>query len=83
MSNILPNILNQISTTSGFLIFCSVIALSYACIWFLFLFEDAPKKKAQPAQGAEKGAEAAEAGKDRGKKKPEKKPERKPAKQPA
>jgi len=84
MSTIIPNILNQVSTTSGFIMFCTVIAVSYGCIWFLFLFESKPKKKIQSeAAGKEEGKGEKEEGKQS---KPSKQPQKgakKPEKQPA
>ena len=58
MADTIPKLLISISTPSGFAIFCTVIATAYAGIWFLFLFEPAPKKKKAPAD--KKSADGAE-----------------------
>ena len=51
MNETLVSLLNAISDTRGFLMFCLVIAVAYASIWALFLFEAPPKKKkAAPAK---------------------------------
>ncbi len=50
MNETLVSLLTLISDTRGFMIFCLVIAVAYASIWALFLFEAPPKKKkAKPA----------------------------------
>jgi len=49
MTETISNFLQSISTTSGFAIFCLVIATAYGSIWYLFLFEPAPKRKVSPA----------------------------------
>jgi len=45
MAETIPNLLQSISTTSGFVVFCLLIATAYAGIWYLFLFEPAPKRR--------------------------------------
>ncbi|MBT4511487.1 MAG: hypothetical protein HOC20_04670 [Chloroflexi bacterium] len=56
MNETLVSLLTSISDTRGFITFCVVIAVSYATIWALFLFEAQPKKKKKPAE-AEGGGE--------------------------
>jgi hypothetical protein len=48
MSETIPNLLQTISTTSGFAVFCMVIATAYAGVWYLFLYEPPPKRKKTP-----------------------------------
>ena len=49
MTETISNFLQSISTTTGFAVFCLVIAAAYGSIWYLFLFEPAPKRKVSPA----------------------------------
>lgn len=58
----LVNMLQSISDTRGFVMFCLVIAVAYASIWALFLFEATPKKKKSQQEAADKdGGEGDEA----------------------
>ena len=50
MNETLVSLLASISDTRGFFVFCLVIAVAYASIWALFLFEAPPKKKKKPAE---------------------------------
>ena len=54
MNETVLNLLQAISDTRGFIMFCLVIAVAYASIWTLFLFEPAPKKKKKPKEGEDK-----------------------------
>lgn len=62
MLETIPNFLQSISTTSGFAVFCILIATAYAGIWYLFLYESPPKRKISRAdqneEQAEEGAKA-------------------------
>ena len=74
MSETIPNLLQTISTTSGFAVFCMVIATAYAGIWYLFLFEPPPKPKKTPESGKEEQYEE-----DHASERPREKPARKQA----
>ena len=45
MNETVLNLLQSISDTRGFIMFCLVMAVAYASVWTLFLFEAPPKKK--------------------------------------
>lgn len=82
MADTIPHLLQSISTPSGFAIFCAVIATAYAGVWFLFLFEPAPKKK--KTADAKKSAEGSEdEGGGEGQKQQKQQKQQKPEKQPA
>ena len=53
MSETIPNLLHTISTTSGFAVFCMLIATAYAGVWYLFLYEPPKKSKKTPESGKE------------------------------
>jgi hypothetical protein len=55
MNETMVSLLASISDTRGFITFCVAIAVAYATIWALFLFESPPKKKKKPkdAEGGE------------------------------
>ena len=78
MTEQLYKFLNYISTTSGFVVFVSIIGAAYAGIWMLFLFEASPKPKnaAPRAEGQEEGGKKkADAGKgEKGSKKQARQP---------
>ncbi len=59
MNETLVGLLSSISDTRGFMMFCLVIAVGYASIWALVLFETQPKKKKKPvsAEGGDEGEE--------------------------
>lgn len=59
MNETVFSLLQAISDTRGFVMFCLVIAVAYASVWTLFLFEAPPKKK-KPKEGEGGESEAAE-----------------------
>lgn len=55
MSETLIQLLQSISDTRGFIMFCVVIALAYASIWALVLFEPEKKPRKRRSGGADSG----------------------------
>ncbi|MBW7998069.1 MAG: hypothetical protein FVQ81_16170 [Candidatus Glassbacteria bacterium] len=68
----LLNFLNSISDTRGFFMFCLVIAVAYASIWALVLFEAPVKKKKKPVGDEKKEEDEDEEAKPAGKSSPQK-----------
>ena len=75
MAETIPNLLQTISTTSGFAVFCILIATAYAGIWYIFFYE--PTLKRRKTKKDEKEEQAEE------KSKPEDQKQKPAGKQPA
>ena len=66
MAETVPNLLQTISTTSGFAVFCILIATAYAGIWYIFFYE--PTLKRRKTRKGEKEEQAEEKSKSEDKK---------------
>ncbi len=75
MAETIPNLLQTLSTTSGFAVFCILIATAYAGIWYIFFYEPTLKRRKTRKNEKEKQAEE--------KSKPEDQKQKPAGKQPA
>ncbi len=74
MAETVPNLLQTISTTSGFAVFCILIATAYAGIWYIFFYEPTLKRRKTRKDKKEEPAEEKSKSEDKKEKPAEKQP---------
>ncbi len=74
MAETVPNLLQTISTTSGFAVFCFLIATAYAGIWYIFFYEPTLKRRKTKKDEKEKQAEEKSKSEDKKQKPDQKQP---------